>query len=603
MTANKGKILHVNLSSSTTSEEAIPDEFARKFIGGNGFVAKLIYDHVPTLIDPFDERNGVAIAVGPLTDTPLWGTSRAHMGCISPQTGLFCDSNFGGDFAIAQKRTGFDAIFVQGKSTRQVYLFITEEKVEFRDAFHVWGKTTEETIAILQGECGKGSVCMAIGPAGEGKIPFANVVAGGRRLGTAGRGGQGAVMGSKNLKAIVVRGSLKSAVADREGLMAFLKEKFPELKKNKGILTKYGTGYLPGFMNARGILGARNNTRETFDAWQEISADFFLSTYAQGSAACRGCVLACGKNVRVAEGKYAGQTVKMPEYETIYAMGSMLDNADINSVFNGGHACDLAGMDTITMGVTMAFVAECMERGIATESDLGGRIDFGSGKRITELVSLTARQEGIGRYLAMGSRKLSEIFGKDSWKYLHQVKGLEIAGHSPRGIREMSLGYAVATRGGSHHDTRPFYPKTHPDPGFPTRPEYVVKSNHFTSVGDSLAVCRFVEEGILGPAAIGESMARAVNLITGWGVDVAELEGCGERIYNLERLLNCRRGVTRKDDVLPWRVMHEPIPAGPSEGRFCPMEALSELLDRYYALCGWDENGVPTPEQLRKLGL
>jgi aldehyde:ferredoxin oxidoreductase len=281
----------------------------------------------------------------------------------------------------------------------------------------------------------------------------------------------------------------------------------------------------------------------------------------------------------------------------------MLDNADINSVFNGGHACDLAGMDTITMGVTMAFVAECMERGIATESDLGGRIDFGSGKGITELVSLTARQEGIGRYLAMGSRKLSEIFGKDSWKYLHQVKGLEIAGHSPRGIREMSLGYAVATRGGSHHDTRPFYPGTHPDPGFSTRPEYVVKSNHFTSVGDSLVVCRFVEEGILGPVAIGESMVQAVNLITGWGVDAAELEGCGERIYNLERLLNCRRGVTRKDDVPPWRVMHEPIPAGPSEGRFCPPETLSELLDRYYAMRGWDENGVPTPEKLRELDL
>jgi aldehyde:ferredoxin oxidoreductase len=167
----------------------------------------------------------------------------------------------------------------------------------------------------------------------------------------------------------------------------------------------------------------------------------------------------------------------------------------------------------------------------------------------------------------------------------------------------MSLGYAVATRGGSHHDTRPFYPGTHPDPGFSTRPEYVVKSNHFTSVGDSLVVCRFVEEGVLGPAAIGESMVQAVNLITGWDVDAAELETCGERIYNLERLLNCRRGVTRKDDVLPWRVMHEPIPAGSSEGRFCTPEALTELLDRYYTLRGWDENGVPTPEKLRELDL
>jgi len=603
MNENMGKILHVDLSSGIADRETPPDDFLRKFIGGNGFAAKLISDHVPANADPLDEKNGVAIAVGPLTDTPLWGTSRVHVASISPQTGLFCDSNFGGDFAIAQKRTGFDAIFIQGKAAKPVYLFITEDKVEFRDASSVWGKTTEETIGILQGECGRGSACMAIGPAGERKIPFANVVAGGRRLGTAGRGGMGAVMGSKNLKAIVARGDLKTAVADRDGLRNFLQEKFPELKKSKGIMTSFGTGVLPGLINAKGLIGTRNNTRETFDAWREISADFFLEKYGKGATSCHGCVLACGKNVVIGTGEYAGQTVKMPEYETIYALGSMLDNPDINSIFNGGHICDLLGMDTISLGVTMAFVAECMERGIVSESDLGGRVNFSDAKGMVELVKLTARQEGIGKFLALGSRRLSEIFGKDSGKYLHEVKGLEIAGHSPRGIRELSLGYAVATRGGSHHDTRPFYPGTHPDPGFATRPEYVFKNNHFTSVGDSLVICRFIQEGILGPAAIGDNMARAVNLITDGGIDAAYLERCGERIYNLERLINCRRGVTRKDDTLPWRVMHEPIPAGPSEGRFCPPEELAKMLDRYYAMRGWDKDGVPTPEKLRELEL
>src|SRR3989339_349378 len=179
MNENMGKILHVDLSSGIADRETPPDDFLRKFIGGNGFAEKLIRDHVPANADPLDEKNGVAIAVGPLTDTPLWGTSRVHVASISPQTGLFCDSNFGGDFAIAQKRTGFDAIFIQGKAAKPVYLFITEDKVEFRDASSVWGKTTEETIGILQGECGRGSACMAIGPAGERKIPFANVVAGG----------------------------------------------------------------------------------------------------------------------------------------------------------------------------------------------------------------------------------------------------------------------------------------------------------------------------------------------------------------------------------------------------------------------------------------
>jgi aldehyde:ferredoxin oxidoreductase len=598
-----GKILYVDLSAASWRRDWFSDDFARKFIGGNGFAAKLTYDNVPKDVRPFDAENALAIAVGPLTDTPLWGTSRAHMAFISPQTGLFFDSNFGGDFAVAEKRAGLDAIFIRGKASKPIYLFVTEDKTEIRDASHVWGKTTEETIRILQDECGRNSVCMAIGPAGERKITFANIISGGKRVGTAGRGGQGAVMGSKNLKAIVVKGDRKTTIADIEGLKVFLKEKLPELTANKGILTKFGTAYLPGFMNAKGILQTRNNTRETFDASREISSDFFLAKYGKGSTACHGCVIACGKNVVVGEGDYAGQTIKMPEYETLYAMGSMMDNSDINSIFNAGHLCDLMGMDTISMGITMAFVAECMERGIVSEAELGGRVNFSDGNGMAELIRLTAGQEGIGKFLSMGSSRLSEMFGKDSHKCLHAVKGLEIAGHSPRGIREMSLGYAVATRGGSHHDTRPFYPGTHPDPGFATRPEYVVKSNHFTSVGDSLVICRFIEEGILGPAAIGESMVRAVNLVTGWTMDVAELEQCGERIYNLERLINCRRGATRKDDTLPWRVMREPIPAGPSEGRFCPPDTLQEMLDRYYAMRGWDRNGVPTPEKLIELGL
>jgi aldehyde:ferredoxin oxidoreductase len=598
-----GNILSIDLSAGSIRRETFSDDFARTFIGGNGFAAKLINDAVPSSVQPLDAENAVAIAVGPLTDTPFWGTSRVHMGFISPQTGLFFDSNFGGDFAVVQKRTGFDALIIQGRASKPVYLFVNEAGAEIRDASHVWGKTTEATIEILQRECGRGSVCAAIGPAGERQISFANLVSGGSRQGTAGRGGQGAVLGSKNLKAIVVRGGIKTAVADMKGVKAFLKERLPELKKNKGMMIRFGTGYLPSFMNAKGMLGTRNNSRETFDGWKEISGEFFLPKYGKGSTACHGCGLACGKNIVPGEGEYAGRTIKMPEYETLYAMGSMMDNADLHSIFSGGHICDLMGLDTISMGVTMAFVAECMEKGVAAESEVEGRPEFADGKGMVELIRLTARQEGIGKFLSLGSKRLSEIFGKDSYKYLHAVKGLEIAGHSPRGIREMSLGYAVATRGGSHHDARPFYPGTHPDPGFAGRPEYVVKSNHFTSVGDSLVICRFIQEGMLGPVAIGPEMARAVNLVTGWDIETEDLEKCGERIYNLERLINCSRGVTRKDDILPWRVMHEPIPAGPSGGRFCPPEELSNMLDRYYDLRGWDRNGVPTPEKLSELGL
>ncbi|MBU4121316.1 MAG: aldehyde ferredoxin oxidoreductase family protein [Proteobacteria bacterium] len=603
MYGNHGKILQVDLSTGNIRQSEFDENFTRKFMGGNGFVAKLIYDHVPPDADPAGEGNAVAIAVGPLTDTPMWGTSRGHMGFISPQTHLFADSNFGGDFPVAQKRTGFDAILIAGKAARPLYLLVTDAGAELRDAAHVWGKTTEETIGILEKEGGKGAVCAAIGPAGERGICFANVICGGKRPGAAGRGGQGAVMGSKNLKAIVVRGGKKTAIADVEGLKAFLKEKLPELKQNKGAMTTFGTGALPNMMNAKGLLGTRNNSRETFEHWQDISADFFFPKYGKAKTACHGCVLACGKTVTVGEGDFKGKVVKMPEYETLFSMGSMLDNPDINAIFNGNHVCDLMGMDTISLGITLSFVAECLEKGVVTEADLGGRVDFADGPGMVELVKLTARREGIGRRLALGSARLCEQFGKDAYKYLHTVKGLEVAGHSPRGIREMSLGYAVSTRGGSHHDTRPFYAGTHPDPGFETRPEYVQKSNYFTTLGDSLSICRFIAEGMLEPPRVSGSMVKVVNFVTGWGIDVEGLERIGERIYTLERLINCRRGVRRKDDVLPWRVMHEPIPDGPSQGRYCPPEELERMLDRYYALRGWSPDGVPTPEKLSELGL
>ena len=603
MFGHSGRHLKVDLSSGTITEETYDDTFARMYLGGNGFAAKLIYDNVPPTADPLGPENAIVFAVGPLTGTPVWGTSRGHVASISPLTGLFADSSFGGDFPVVQKRTGFDAIFITGKAEKPLYLCVSEEGAKLRDASGVWGRTTEESNDILQEEEGKGAIAASIGPAGENGVIFANIICGGKRAGAAGRGGMGTVMGSKNLKAIVVKGAGKTEVAHPEELKAFLKEKLPELKKNKGGMTTFGTAALPNMMNSKGLFGTRNNTRETYENWQDISGDFFIDKYKGKSTACHGCVIACGKTVEVGEGDYSGKTVKMPEYETLYSMGSMLDNNDINSIFNGNHLCDLMGLDTITMGVTLAFVAECMERGIVTEEELGGKVCFSDGESMVDLIRKTVSKEGTGKYLAMGSLQLSKLFGKDSHKYLYQVKGLEIAGHSARGLREMSLGYSVSTRGGSHHDTRAFYPGSHPDPGFDKIPEYVVKSNYFTAVGDSLTICRFIAEGMLEPPSISGSMATMVNYVTGWDLDVAGLEEIGERIYNIERLINTRRGVSRKDDVLPYRVMNEPIPDGPSEGRYCPRDKLDTMLDRYYKLRGWTEDGIPTDDKLKQLGL
>ena len=603
MFGHSGRYLRVNLSSGTITEKTYDDTFARMYLGGNGFAAKLIYDNVPPAVDPLDPENAIVFAVGPLTGTPVWGTSRGHIAAMSPLTGFFADSNYGGDFAFVQKMTGFDAIFITGKADKHVYLYVSENGAELRDATYIWGKNTEETNDILEEKAGKGSMAASIGPAGENGVILASIICGGKRPGAMGRGGMGAVMGSKNLKAILVKGDRKTEVAHPEELKAFLKGKLSQLKANKGGMTTFGTAALPKLTNSKGLFGTRNNTRETFDDWQDISGDLFIEQYQGKRTACHGCVLACGKTIVPSEGEFAGKTVKMPEYETLYSMGSMLENKDINSIFNANHICDLMGLDTISLGVTLAFVAECMERGITTEEELGGKVSFCDGKSLQDLIRETVSKEGIGKYLAMGSLQLSKLFGKDSYKYLHAVKGMEMAGHSARGLREMSLGYAVSTRGGSHHDTRPFYPGTHPDHGFDKVPEYVVKSNYFTAVGDSLVICRFIAEGMLDPTSISDSMATMLNYVTGWDLDVAGLKEIGERIYTLERLINTRRGVSRKDDVLPYRVMNEPIPDGPSKGRYCPREMLDTMLDRYYKLRGWTEDGIPTDDKLKELGL
>jgi aldehyde:ferredoxin oxidoreductase len=602
MYGHQGRLLIVDLGTGLVKVDTYDQEFSRKFLGGNGFAAKMIYDRVPSDVGPLEPANAVVFSVGPLTDTSVWGTSRGHVAAISPLTGLFCDSNFGGKFGTVQKRTGFDAICVQGKSPKPAFLLVTEEGAEIKDASAFWGKTTEETISGLQLLGGEGSVCAAIGPAGEKGVLFANIIGGGRRIGAAGRGGLGAVMGSKNLKALVVKGGRRTPIADRVALSRFLKERYEGLKGNTKAFTTYGTAFLVNSINGVGMMGTHNNSREHFDLAGDIKAETMRERFWKEDVTCHGCPVACGKRVTPAAGEFSGKRIKMPEYETLYAFGSMLDNHDLESIILANHLCELMGIDTISMGVTLAFVAECMEKGIVSKSELGGEVQFGNGPTLIELIRQTAYREGIGKLLSLGSVKLEGLIGKDSYKYLHAVKGLEIAGHSPRGLRGMSLSYAVGTRGGSHHDGRPSYLNIDPDPGFAPQPEYIVKNNHFTAVGDSLLMCRFTAERGVG-TPIGEAMATMVNLVTGWSLSAKDLETMGERIYNLERLINVGRGVRRKDDTLPYRAMNEPITDGPARGRYCPKEELDKMLDEYYELRGWTRDGTPTPEKLEQLGL
>jgi len=355
-----------------------------------------------------------------------------------------------------------------------------------------------------------------------------------------------------------------------------------------------------------GKLGTHNNTRETFEYANDISGEVIEKEYKEKNTACYRCPIACGKLVHVPHGEFAGQSVKMLEYESIYSLGSMLDNRDVVSLFNANAMCDEMGMDTVTMGVTLSFVAECLEKGIVSSQELGMPVLFGEGEPVPELVRLTAKKEGIGELLALGSERLAKRWGKDSWKLLYSVKGMEIAGHSARGIRSLGLGYATSTRGGSHHDARPNYVEPEGDPGFDGQAERCFHSQNHTAFGDSLVVCRFIQERGFGSgfgSLLDDSILDVMQPITGWDLDMKEINTMGERIYNLERLINAKRGVERSQDTLPYRVMNEPIGDGPCKGRYCPEDTLQKLLDEYYQLRGWDSQGNPTSEKLSELRL
>jgi aldehyde:ferredoxin oxidoreductase len=314
--------------------------------------------------------------------------------------------------------------------------------------------------------------------------------------------------------------------------------------------------------------------------------------------------VACGKQYAIREGELAGLKAKMPEYETIFAFGSMLGNGHAASLARANDLCDLLGLDTISMGVTLAFVCEAIERGWLGESEIGLPFGWGDWRGMLRLIEMTAAREGFGDRLAEGGWRLAESVNAEATRLVYAVKRLELPAHSARALKGMSIGYATATRGGSHHDTRPTpqYAQSYDRRSPEGKPEFAVRSQHFTALDDSLVLCRFTSERGFG-VYIEEPYARMVSAVTGFDVDVEELERVGERVINLERLFNVREGVRRKDDALPWRVMHEPIPEGPSAGAYCPPEELALMLDRYYALRGWDGDGVPTPERLGALGL
>jgi aldehyde:ferredoxin oxidoreductase len=420
----------------------------------------------------------------------------------------------------------------------------------------------------------------------------------------AGRGGIAAVLGAKRVKAVAVSGTRKTVVADPAALKGLLDQRREPLTTGTKALSTYGTPFLVKPINTLGALGAYNLRQEVYGDAAAISGEEMHAQHHAKDTTCLKCPVACGKQYEIRSGELTGLRAKMPEYETIFAFGSMLGNAHAGSLARANDLCDLLGLDTISMGVTLAFVCEALERGWLDPRELGVPFGWGDWRGMLRLIEMTAAREGFGDRLAEGGWRLAESIHPEATRVVYAVKRLELPAHSARALKGMSIGYATATRGGSHHDTRPTpqYAQGFDRRSVDGKPEFAVRSQHFTAVDDSLVLCRFTSERGFG-LFVDEPYARMLAAVTGWHVTAEELERTGERIVNAERLFNVREGVRRRDDALPWRVMHEPIPEGPSSGMHCPPEELSAMLDRYYALRGWDGDGVPTPERLGALGL
>jgi aldehyde:ferredoxin oxidoreductase len=607
MTGYGGRTLHVDLATGRTEIRPLDEATARAFVGGNGLAARFLWEAIPPGVDAYDPANAVAVAVGPITDTLVPGNSRACIASKSPLTGLFFDSTFGGRFPATLKRTGFDAVVVTGRAPHPVYLRVDEAGATLKDARGLWGRTTREAVEAIQAAEGADADALAIGPGGENRVRFACLAHYWKnREGVAGRGGIGAVCGAKNMKAICVTGTRKTAVADAARLKRLIDETREPMKKGTANLSIYGTPFLTGPINALGGLGAYNLREEVFAEAELIDGRSLKEHYHDRDTTCLKCPVACGKQFAVPAGvpDYGGVRGKMPEYETLFAFGSMLGNANAASIIQANILCDLLGLDSISMGVTLAFVADCLERGLLDPAEVGNGFGWGDHAGMIRLVEATARREGFGARLAEGSRRLAAELSPEAERLPYAVKGLELPAHSARALKGMSIGYATGTRGGSHHDTRPTPQYA---PGFDRRstedkPAFAVKSQHFTAVDDSLVMCRFTSERGFG-LFVNDAYAGLLSAVTGWDVKADELERVGERIVNLERCFNVREGVRRRDDVLPWKVMHEPIPDGPSAGMYCPPAELAAMLDAYYALRGWDTEGVPTRDRLAALGL
>lgn len=603
-----GKILRVDLGNGTIGYEALNQTWARDFIGGRGLGMRYLFDEVDPKCDPMGPANKLIMMTGPLTGTSAPTGARYMVVTKSPLTGAVTCSNSGGHFPTMLKRTGIDGIIFEGRSPKPVYLHVTEEGAQLKRAEHIWGKDTHQTTDLLKGETDETAKVACIGPAGEKGVLFASIMNDKDRA--AGRSGVGAVMGSKGLKAVVVEGHRKVPLHDEATFRQTVKEllaRFKDsLKDQPPPLRTYGTAItVIGTQNA-GIFPTRNFQQGTFEHWEKIGGEALTERFLVKPRACFSCPIACGRVTRVPEGPYQGEG-EGPEYETIYSLGSNCGIQDLAALTKANYICNEMGMDTISMGSTVACAMEMYEKGILKTSRIGRPLPFGDAEGLVEMCRKTAAREGFGDQLAMGSLRLARAYGCPDLAIVS--KGQEFAGYDPRGEKGMGLAYATSSIGASHMRGDPAYieilgvPKLIDPLTWEDKAQIVKDWQDVFAVIDSAGLCVFFSvRNLVTPTEDirPEGVARLLNAATGTNYDMDSLAKAGERIINLERLFLARAGFGSKDDSLPKRITQEPLPDGPAKGHTCELD---KMLPQYYSLRRWRPDGSPEPEILKALGL
>jgi len=604
------KLLRVDLGNRKVEVEDLDEKVIRKYVGGLGIEAKILYEETGPETDPLSPQNILMAVTGPYTGTGVPTSGRHHVVARSPLTGLFGESNVGGSWAVHFKKAGFDGVVIKGKAESPVYLWIHEGKVEIRDAKPIWGKDSYESADWLKKETAKEATAAVIGPAGERMARIASIPHIGHIVRAAARTGLGAVMGSKNLKAMVTYGEGPISVAKPEELKAHIKNLVPHIQKATESFGKFGTAGGIENYEKMGNFPAKNWMQGRWAGAKKISGVTMHDTILSGRKACMHCPIACGRHVKVTEGPYAPMDCEGPEYETIGTLGGVCLVDDLVAIAKANELCNRYGIDTISAGGIIGFAMEAYEKGILTKKDTDGvELVWGNAEAMVEMVRKMGKGEGIGKLMTEGSKRMAESLGKNAIEFAIHVKGLEPSAHDPRRFFSQALSYATAARGACHNASWSHgyeLALTMPEIGIPEpqdpyriegKAEFTAKMQNLMCVMDALILCRFSQ---VGKAVNVTNHLDWLNMITDWGIDIPEYMEIGDRLFTLKRMYNARLGVSRKDDFLPYRFMTLNRTGEDLTNQLPP---IGKLLSDYYAYRQWSEEGIPTPEKLKELGL